>query len=241
MSLDDEARWQRLHHAYGPAGDVPELLRALARGEDREARKGPLDLWDRIWSALCHQGDTYPASFAAVPHVVAIGAARPPSEQPMFWSFVGAVAGSGAGGRVPGELAPAYQRALQQAESAAQGCLASGLAADDALQVVIALAGIRQQPLLVNGLEGLLDGELAQECADCGGELVITTTAVPFVLAEHDEATGAFTPATAPNPDVHALAARARKAGHDDLAARIAALDVVVRCPGCGARFPVLS
>src|SRR5258708_7117705 len=26
--------------------------------------------WFHLWSALCHQGDVYPASFAAVPHFV---------------------------------------------------------------------------------------------------------------------------------------------------------------------------
>lgn len=33
--------------------------------------------WYTLWSSLCHQGDVYPASFAAVPHVVLAAAQDP--------------------------------------------------------------------------------------------------------------------------------------------------------------------
>ncbi len=247
LSLDDDARWTEIAHAYGPAGDVPDLLRALARGEDRDPRPGALDLWDRIWSALCHQGTTYGASYAAVPHVVAIGGARPRAEQVPFWSFVGAVAGSSDAAPLPPELAAGYQRALHAAETAALACLAPGVTEDDALSLLVALAGIRRQRVLMATLEGLIDGELQQECPDCGAELYVTLTALPFIVADQDPATGRparttpVGPATAPAPDVHAAATRARKAGLADLADRVAALDGVVLCPACGERFPLLS
>ncbi|GHH34347.1 hypothetical protein [Lentzea cavernae] len=53
--------WSVLHHAYGTAEDVPGLL-ARAAANDREA-------WTELWSALCHQGTSYPASYAALPHL----------------------------------------------------------------------------------------------------------------------------------------------------------------------------
>jgi hypothetical protein len=63
----DSPRWHELEHAYGKATDIPALLRQLASlpptGPDDEP-------WFSLWSALAHQGDVYPASFAAVPHVV---------------------------------------------------------------------------------------------------------------------------------------------------------------------------
>ncbi|MDX3548214.1 hypothetical protein PV729_37115 [Streptomyces europaeiscabiei] len=52
--------WSRLHHAYGTAEDVPELLDAV--GPDAQDPG-----WDELWSRLCHQGTVYSASYAALP------------------------------------------------------------------------------------------------------------------------------------------------------------------------------
>jgi hypothetical protein len=38
LSGVDDVSWGRLHHAYGTAGDVPDLLRAL-RSSDEETRQ----------------------------------------------------------------------------------------------------------------------------------------------------------------------------------------------------------
>ena len=53
--------WSALHHAYGTAEDVPALLDRAA-ADDQEA-------WSELWSALCHQGTSYTASYAALPHL----------------------------------------------------------------------------------------------------------------------------------------------------------------------------
>ena len=67
MSLDSPI-WDTLQHAYGSAEGIPGLLREIAVEPDASsASEGP---WFDLWSALCHQGDVYPASFAAVPHIV---------------------------------------------------------------------------------------------------------------------------------------------------------------------------
>jgi hypothetical protein len=50
-------------------------LQAIERDPSTsDANEGP---WFDLWSALCHQGDVYSASFAAVPHVVRILALFP--------------------------------------------------------------------------------------------------------------------------------------------------------------------
>lgn len=66
--------WLTLSHAYGPAGDVPVLLaRARRAAAPRHFQDEP---WISLWSALCHQGDVYTASYAAVPELIAIAEAR---------------------------------------------------------------------------------------------------------------------------------------------------------------------
>ena len=69
LSLDD-VRWQSLEHAYGPAGNIPPLLRAAA--SDTLPWHLPESAGYDLWSALCHQGDSYTASFAASPHLIAL-------------------------------------------------------------------------------------------------------------------------------------------------------------------------
>ncbi|WP_212826329.1 hypothetical protein [Catellatospora sp. TT07R-123] len=60
--------WQRLHHAYGPAADVPERLRALLSPDP--ARRG--EARRHLWASICHQGTRWQASQAAVPFLVAL-------------------------------------------------------------------------------------------------------------------------------------------------------------------------
>ena len=67
--------WSQLEHAYGCASDTPGLLRQLeSHVEDESPEAEP---WFSLWSSLCHQGDVYHASFAAVPHILKIAEAHP--------------------------------------------------------------------------------------------------------------------------------------------------------------------
>lgn len=59
----EEAGWAGLRHAYGPAGDVPGLLRALSSGSPAERRHALQALYGNIF----HQGSRYEATAYAVP------------------------------------------------------------------------------------------------------------------------------------------------------------------------------
>ncbi|MBG0829733.1 HEAT repeat domain-containing protein [Planomonospora sp. ID67723] len=59
----DEVPWADLDHAYGPADDVPGLLRAL-RSERADERERALP---ELYSNIFHQGNRYPATAPAVP------------------------------------------------------------------------------------------------------------------------------------------------------------------------------
>jgi hypothetical protein len=59
-------RWNWLGHAYGPARDVPRILRDMV-ARDNEVRK---DGWNRFWGAVNHQGDFYDSTVAVVPFLI---------------------------------------------------------------------------------------------------------------------------------------------------------------------------
>ena len=71
----DDPRWTELRHAYGAASGTPGLLKRAAL--DAGPGHDPKSAWFELWSALCHQGDIYTASYAALPHLIAIAHARP--------------------------------------------------------------------------------------------------------------------------------------------------------------------
>ena len=80
----DSALWAELHDAYGSAAENPGLLRQLSAlpGDD-----GNSEPWFSLWSALAHQGDVYPASFAAVPHVIEAIAGSPERAADVYFLF----------------------------------------------------------------------------------------------------------------------------------------------------------
>jgi hypothetical protein len=62
----DEVPWADLAHAYGPASDVPDLLRALASADGEVHKRALLSLYSTVF----HQGTRYEASSYAVPFLV---------------------------------------------------------------------------------------------------------------------------------------------------------------------------
>lgn len=79
--------WERLHHAFGSAADVPGLLRALARsGIDQE--EAISELFGNIW----HQGTVYEASSYAVPFLVEIAAVPTITRRDEILGLIGALA-----------------------------------------------------------------------------------------------------------------------------------------------------
>lgn len=67
LDLYDE-QWADLRHAYGSAANIPALLRSLSTFPGAENHRS--EPYYTLWSSLCHQGDVYSASYAALPHLV---------------------------------------------------------------------------------------------------------------------------------------------------------------------------
>src|SRR5688572_246369 len=67
----DDIDWSSMHHAYGPATEVPDLLRGLVSA-DPAVRETSLDA---MYGAVHHQGDVYDCTLAAVPFLFEAAAA----------------------------------------------------------------------------------------------------------------------------------------------------------------------
>jgi hypothetical protein len=112
LSLDNP-RWTELKHAYGAASDIPALLQQL---EGLPESVGDSEPWFSLWSALAHQGDVYPASFAAVPHVIAALAKAPTRASSVYFQFPAwvEICRRRNNVAVPSDIEAAYAEALSQ-------------------------------------------------------------------------------------------------------------------------------
>src|ERR1700693_3000677 len=59
FSAIDSVPWPRIEHAFGPATDVPDLIRGLTSPD--------VNVQNDAWSKLWHQGTIYEATSYAVP------------------------------------------------------------------------------------------------------------------------------------------------------------------------------
>ncbi|MFJ2094159.1 hypothetical protein ACIOEW_33615 [Streptomyces sp. NPDC087901] len=87
----DDIDWAALEHAYGPADDVPALLRA-AGSMDARIRGEAVD---ELYTSLCHQGSVYSATAPAVHFVARLALDGPGDRQPLLWLLHGAADGAG--------------------------------------------------------------------------------------------------------------------------------------------------
>ena len=117
-------RWAELQTAYGPASDIPGLLRALEPIPSHEDYRD--EPWFSIWSALAHQGDVYSASFAAVPHVVRVLASAPERAGSDYFHFPAWVdiCRERTGTPIPSDLEDAYAAALARLPALASAAAA---------------------------------------------------------------------------------------------------------------------
>jgi hypothetical protein len=121
----DDARWSTLSDAYGVSSGIPKLL---AHAEKLPEGSGSnVEPYFSLWSALCHQGDVYSASYAALPHLVRIVEENPQNFRWTLLLLVHAIEVArleGRGPPVPDELLDPYLRALTRVPRLANALLA---------------------------------------------------------------------------------------------------------------------
>lgn len=155
LELDD-SRWSELTHAYGAASDIPDLLRELAkRAEQQGANDEP---WFTLWSSLCHQGDVYTASYAAIPHVVEIALSQ---ANPIDFGFlllpasVDVARTNGRGPEVPDFLLAAYDFAISRLPDCVLAHRGESWNQDMTIAAMAAMAGSKSHHALAEAVMNL--------------------------------------------------------------------------------------
>ncbi|MGV3662655.1 MAG: hypothetical protein ACO1TE_20900 [Prosthecobacter sp.] len=85
LSLDS-SEWAQTHACYGGGAAVPRLLKLIHENPYHAQEMKPV--WDELWSYLYHQGDIYPASILATPHIVKAGLSAPGNDLDFFVFFI---------------------------------------------------------------------------------------------------------------------------------------------------------
>ncbi|MGZ0205170.1 HEAT repeat domain-containing protein [Streptomyces sp. RM1] len=103
----DTVDWSALTHAYGPADDLPGLLRDLCSADERQRHKALHELYGNIF----HQGSRYPATAAAVPFLARMAADPALPDRSALLELLAALAIGYDEAHLPGGVAVADWRA----------------------------------------------------------------------------------------------------------------------------------
>ncbi|MGA5872160.1 HEAT repeat domain-containing protein [Streptomyces cinereoruber] len=153
----EEVDWASLGHAYGPADDVPELLRGLASADPAE-REAALD---GMYGAVHHQGDVYDSTLACIPFLLELVADPGVQDRGCIVELLTSIGGIELDDEEEmtehpcddGEFIPAANYAMAAAAIAAGSDVFLGLVADPdpevRLAVPCALASLHPEPSLV--------------------------------------------------------------------------------------------
>ncbi|MFC8790094.1 HEAT repeat domain-containing protein [Streptomyces cinereoruber] len=153
----EEVDWASLGHAYGPADDVPELLRGLASADPAE-REAALD---GMYGAVHHQGDVYDSTLACIPFLLELVADPGVQDRGCIVELLTSIGGIELDDEEEmtehpcddGEFIPAANYAMAAAAIAAGSDVFLGLVADPDPEVRLAapcaLASLHPEPSLV--------------------------------------------------------------------------------------------
>ncbi|WP_267244867.1 PBS lyase [Streptomyces sp. PR69] len=179
----DEVDWASLKHAYGPADDVPELLRGLASADPAEREKA----LDGMYGAVHHQGDVYDSTLACIPFLLELAAADAVPDRGGVIELLTSIGGIDLDG--DDELDPedeefecaANYAMAASAVTAGADVFLGLLDADDRgvrLAVPVALATLHPDParvlsLLRTRLAVEPDAEVRFACVEAGGRIAL--------------------------------------------------------------------
>ena len=148
----DSPRWLELDQAYGAAEDVPALIATIAGPtavEDRAA------LWFAVWRMLSRPDAVFTATYAAVPHLIALADDLPLGERAEalhLASHAECVRREPDAPRIPDDLVAAYAEAIERMPAIVAASVGMTWAREIAQVLAAALLVGHRQP----GLASLL-------------------------------------------------------------------------------------
>jgi len=164
--------WAAVQDAYGTAEAVPGLLARVA------AHPSDSDVWNDLWSRLCHQGTVYKASFLSIPTLAAMARSAPATAYSDPLNLLACIAGSTDVHKTR-DTRERYAAELASCLPAAEAYAAA--AADDAdfCYALSVVAGLRGERPWHQALTSIADGEAPGTCPGCGEELCLHIDATP--------------------------------------------------------------
>ncbi|MFI8293075.1 PBS lyase [Streptomyces sp. NPDC085614] len=150
----EEVDWASLGHAYGPADDVPELLRGLASADPAERELA----LDGMYGSVHHQGDVYDSTLACIPFLLELVADPEIQDRGAIVELLTSIGGIDLGGDdeldeldpEDEDFPPAANYAMAAAAVAAGADVFLGLAGDPDPEVRLAapcaLASLHPEP-----------------------------------------------------------------------------------------------
>ena len=155
----DSPRWAELSTRMGREGErVRDALRALS------ANPSDRPVFTEMWPAICSEGTTYDAAFAAAPYLVGF-AQRVPSDASIEYLIVLGLIATEAGA-IPTDLGPAYLQALRDAQALALKRLADCPIDHNLRYLLATVAAFRGRTDLASVLQDL--DAIQQTCPSCG-------------------------------------------------------------------------
>lgn len=227
-------RWSALQCAYGTAERVPELLRGA---EEASADFG--DVWNDLWSYLCHQGTVYSASYAAIPALTAMCLRQEARGYLAPLQLVGSILASNDGPVDPVTIRERYKSEVVQLRGLAERCV--DRAADDTefIYGLETVTAFEDGGVWSRNLSYLAEGEAPVDCDSCAENLLVHFEDLPATVTSWDGAQGPTTikPAAALGPTEDRLIALAVTSNRPLVAAKLHHMFGRAICPACGVEF----
>ncbi|WP_328907567.1 hypothetical protein OG230_33820 [Streptomyces sp. NBC_00234] len=236
--------WSQLSHAYGSAEDIPALL-------DRIASDPAPELWNDLWSALCHQGSVYPASFAALPWLADVAGGSDGEQAVSALTLAGAILAGSGQPHGAGDVRVQHAVEIGTLLSLANEHLR---AATDRTEYVYLLEAVLSFEGVLGWSDdlawGLTNEEYEVSCSGCEADLFIVlgerglfSSSGDYALTEEDVDTRPLRPA---NPaDLDGIGRRlhgiALADGRQEVADMLTYVFGDATCPDCEADFSVAA
>lgn len=229
--------WSQLSHAYGSAEDIPAMFDRL------EAEPGD-EIWNDLWSALCHQGTAYSASFASLPRLATIAAGPDPANRLNAIFLAGAIMTDET--RSPGDTRDRYATEIAALLRIANDSLRSAADPNDYIDVLQSVLGLEGVPIWSEHLDGLNGSDYEAVCPSCETELFIVIRDDGYFSCSDDYALDEEAERTPLRPAyAMALDGIGRRLhdtavgdGQQEVATRVTYLFGSTTCTACGTTFP---